>query len=266
MNALMWFDRIPFWALFIGTVMIVVLSITTGYALGLWRRKQTGEALVGAVGSVVGAMLGLLAFILAFTFGISANRFDTRKQLLLDEVNAIETTFLRAELIPEPYNSESRKLLKKYVDIRVSIAAITDINTVLVAIDESEKLQESLWRQAVGLARAGYNAEFESAFIQSLNDVIDLHTARVTQALQYRIPMGVWAVLFLLTIFTMVAVGYQFGISRVHSYTVYFFLAVGFSLLIVVIADLDDTKRGNLKTNQMPMLELQKRLSAAGEN
>jgi hypothetical protein len=269
MSAAIWFEQIPLWALFVSTIILVLLSITIGYGLGIWRRKHASEDLSGPTGSVVGAMLALLAFILAFTFGISATRFDTRKQLLLNEVNAIGTTFLRASLIAEPYGADSRKLLKKYVDTRVSLAAqpiavlAAQPGILLAALAESEKLQNDLWRQAEGLAKAGYNAEIESLFIQSLNEMIDLHTERVTLGLQYRIPLGVWEVLFLMTFFTMVAVGYQFGISKVHSYVIYCFLAVGFALLIMIIADLDSTTRGKLKLNQQPMIDLQKRLNAA---
>jgi len=49
---------------------------------------------------MIAAILGLLAFRLAFTFGVAASRFDTRRELVLDEANAIGTTFLRAALLP----------------------------------------------------------------------------------------------------------------------------------------------------------------------
>ncbi len=65
-----------------------------------------------SAGSVIAVSLGLLAFMLAFTFGIAANRFDTRKQLVLDEINAIGTTYLRANTLPEPPRTKIRKLLR----------------------------------------------------------------------------------------------------------------------------------------------------------
>ena len=34
-------------------------------------------------------MLGLLAFMLAFTFGLAASYFQTRREVVLSEVNAI---------------------------------------------------------------------------------------------------------------------------------------------------------------------------------
>jgi hypothetical protein len=68
---------------------------------------------LGHLNAVVGAVLGLVALILAFTFNITLTRFDARKQYLLQEVNAIETTWLRAGLISEPRSSEVKDLLRK---------------------------------------------------------------------------------------------------------------------------------------------------------
>ncbi|MCK7520215.1 MAG: hypothetical protein MZV64_22250 [Ignavibacteriales bacterium] len=57
-------------------------------------------------------MLGLLAFILAFTFGAATSRFDDKKQLLLDEVNAIGTTFLRADFLAESERADAKAFEK----------------------------------------------------------------------------------------------------------------------------------------------------------
>src|SRR5688500_9096652 len=105
-----WFQRLPLAAVFVLAVAIVLASLSTGYGVGLRRSKRGGNHDEGPIGSIVGAMLGLLAFILAFTFGIAASRFDVRKQLLLDEVNAIGTAVLRTDLLPEPHGAESRRL------------------------------------------------------------------------------------------------------------------------------------------------------------
>ena len=67
---------------------------------------------------MVAATLGLLAFILAFTFGLAASRFDSRMQVLLDEANAIGTTYLRAGMLPEQ-GKQIRALLREYADARL---------------------------------------------------------------------------------------------------------------------------------------------------
>ena len=68
---------------------------------------------------MVAATLALLAFILAFTFGLAGSWFDVRRRLVIDEANAIGTTYLRAGMLPEPHRSDVRDLLREYVDVRL---------------------------------------------------------------------------------------------------------------------------------------------------
>src|SRR6478736_1341916 len=111
-------DQLPLWGLFLTIVVLVLAAIEGGYRLGSYRHRQEGREKEAPVGAMVGATLGLLAFMLAFTFGMAASRFDTRKQLVLDEANAIGTTYLRAAMLPEK-RDEVRDLLRSYVDARL---------------------------------------------------------------------------------------------------------------------------------------------------
>src|SRR5215813_6547607 len=111
-------DALPLWALFISILLVVLLSVECGYRLGAYRRRRREEEKEAPLGTMVGAELGLLAFILAFTFGLAAARFDTRRQVLLDEANAIGTTYLRAGMLPER-SEEIRRLLRGYVGVRL---------------------------------------------------------------------------------------------------------------------------------------------------
>ena len=94
-------DVLPLWGLFLTIVLLVLAAIEAGYRLGSYRHRYAGREKEAPVGAMVGATLGLLAFMLAFTFGMAASRFDTRKQLVLDEANAIGTTYLRTAMLPE---------------------------------------------------------------------------------------------------------------------------------------------------------------------
>src|SRR4029077_11356500 len=100
----------------------------------LSRREQEKET---PVGTMVGATLGLLAFILAFTFGLAAARFDTRRQVILDEANAIGTTYLRAGMLPER-REEIQTLLRNYVNTRLE--AVRPGN-IAEGIRQSENIQ-----------------------------------------------------------------------------------------------------------------------------
>ena len=94
-------DGLPLWCFFAATLVLVLLSVECGHRVGKYRRSQPEQEKEAPLTTMVGATLGLLAFILAFTFGLAAARFDTRRQVLFDEANAIGTTYLRAAMLPE---------------------------------------------------------------------------------------------------------------------------------------------------------------------
>jgi hypothetical protein len=254
-----WFQRLPLVAVFLLAVIIVLGSLHIGYGIGLRRSKEEATLHEGPIGSIVGAMLGLLAFMLAFTFGIASSRFDVRKQLLLDEVNAIGTTVLRADLLPEPHATESRRLLKAYVDLRV--AQGLRVQGIEQAIAQSQALQRELWSHAIQLAKADMNSDIGAMYVESLNDVIELQTTRINVVLRYHIPLRIWMGLASVTVLAMVAVGFQFGLSGRKNLLIALVLALAFSAVVLLIADLDRVTQGALQVSQEPMLRLQESLN-----
>src|SRR6187399_1003979 len=134
-------DALPLWGLFFTVIVLVLAAIEGGYRLGLYRHSRAGDEKEAPVGAMVGATLGLLAFMLAFTFGMAASRFDSRKQLVLEEANAIGTTYLRAAMLPDQ-RDEIRALLRSYVDARLSAFQPGQAGE---AILESEDIQGKLW-------------------------------------------------------------------------------------------------------------------------
>jgi len=255
-----WFDRLPLPSVFLLTVLFVLLAIVVGAWVGKLGKRSPDDG-KEPIGSVVGATLGLLAFILAFTFGMTASRYDARKELLLEEVNAIGTTYLRAGLLSEPYRSEARDLLREYVDLRVGL--VTQPDTLAHVIARSEQIQSQLWSEVEQMTAGTPPSVLQVLFIQSLNETIDLQTKRVTVALQYRVPATIWLGLYLVALFAMTAVGYQFAQSGHRQLLAGLILALSFSSVLTLIADLDRAAEGTVRLNQQPLYHLQKQLHAA---
>jgi hypothetical protein len=63
----------------------------------------------------------------------------------------------------------------------------------------------------------------------------------------------------------MLAVGYHFGISGAGSFWITAALALSFSVIIVLIADLDRPRGGLVKVSQEPIVELQQKLRSSAE-
>ena len=244
--------------MFIIPFLAVLIPILLGQRYGQYRKAKTAEAQHAPVGSVVAAAFGLLAFMLAITFQITANRYDARKELLLEEVTNIRSTFLRAGLIPEPYRSSTKKFLVEYVDLRVDLA--TNISKLDVDLLRSQQILDSLWSYAEALAVEDRSSEIYSLYTTSINDLVDVHNMRIAMTLQFRIPNAVLFVLFLISFISMFVLGYQFGISGRGNLRLIILLSIIFAIVMFLILALDHPEKGLATVNQKPMLSLQQQL------
>jgi hypothetical protein len=250
-------DALPLWALFLVIAVLVLCSIESGYRLGRYRRRRAEQEKDAPVGAMVGSTLGLLAFMLAFTFGMAASRFDTRKSLVLDEANAIGTTYLRAAMLPEG-RDDVRRLLRDYVDARVE--AIQS-GQVAEGLRQSESLQARLWSQATALGQQHPESNVVGLFVESLNEVIDLHAKRVTAGLRNRIPGAIWVALFTLAALSLGAMGYHSGVLGATRSLAALAVALGFSAVIALVVDLDRPQEGALTVSQQALIDLRQSMT-----
>jgi hypothetical protein len=251
------FDLIPLWAVIVISIAIVYCSAEIGYQIAT-RQKKVSEAKQGSVGSIVGATLGLLAFLLAFTFGLAANRFDAKRMAVLEESNAIGTTYLRAGYLAEPQRTEIRRLLREYVHLRIQPISMDTVEGMLAT---SNQLQDELWAQAIIVAENNPTSIMAGLFIQTLNEVIDLQAKRVLAALWSRIPTSIWISLSFLTMLAMLAMGYLLGLSNSRNHVVTFTLVLAYTSVVFLIADLDRQAEGLLRVSQQPMIDLWEKIS-----
>ena len=261
MNPMFALDRAPLWLLGAGSVLLVLGSLLAGFWVGKHRQRSAEGPPDGPTGSAVAAILGLLAFILAFTFGMASSRFDARKQLVIEDANAIATAARRADLLPEPHRSESRKLLLRYVELRLEVAR--DPRTSPAALAETDSIENRLWTHALALARADMNSDIGALYVEALNELMAVRVTRATVALQYRIPPLVWQGLILLTVISMAALGFHFGIAGRGSIVVNLGLGLAFGAVILLIGQLDRPMGGPLQISQKPLADLYRKLAAS---
>ena len=176
----------------------------------------------------------------------------------------IETTARRAELIPEPHRSQVREIMRQYIELRIGLTR--DAATVRERIRQSEDLQRQLWPHASALADADLkNADIVSLFVESVNELMNVQTRRVTVA-NYHIHWLIWVVLFGITVLSMVQVGYLFGRSGSTNWLFIIARALAFSGVMILIVDLDRSGTGAvgaINVSQQPMIDLRDRLYGA---
>ena len=252
------FSTLPLWAIYLLIVFIIVLSVRSGIAFAQWRKKRIEHEDDSSINTLVGSTLGLLAFILAFTFSLSSSRYDARKQFLLEEVNSIETSWLRAGLVEEPYNSQLKKTLKEYVEVRLWI--IKNPKQITEGLNNSYKLQNTIWALITQMNQNNIGKDVINAtLIEAINDMFDNQTRRIAKGVQDRIPNLIWIALFALIIIAMFQVGYLIGKSEKSNWALVLALSMSFSIIIIIIVDLDSSK-GNITINHQAMYDLYDRI------
>ena len=81
----------PLTIIFVASVAAFLLAIETGHHFG--SKVEEGSN----VSTLEAAVLGLLALMIGFTFSMALNCFESRRDALVSEANAIGTAALRAD-------------------------------------------------------------------------------------------------------------------------------------------------------------------------
>jgi hypothetical protein len=167
-------------------------------------------------------------------------------------------TWLRAGLLAEPYRADIRGLLREYVDLSVKAAGskvgLTD------ALLQSEALLDKMWSVAQEAGQKNAGSITIGLFIQSLTQVLELHLKRVTVGIRNRVPPTIWVTLYVLMVAGMVMIGTQVAQSGTRYFAMELALAVSFSLVLALIADLDRSQEGLINASQQALSELQTKL------
>lgn len=230
--------------------------IEASFRLGRRSRAPRDEDGKTHVGALQAAALVLLALLLGFTFSMAVSRFDSRKELLLDEANAIGTTVLRARFLPEPQRHEAAALLKAYVSARIDLYdAGVDRTRLEAAIDAASRLEDRLWQLAVASAAADARSVPTGLFIQALNDLIDDNEKRRV-ALDNHVPEAVIFLLFFVSAVALGFVAYGCGLTGRRRFMMNLIFALLIAMVITIILDFDRPRRGLVQVSQDSLVRL----------
>jgi hypothetical protein len=239
-----------------------LLGFELGYRYGLLRQKTGQTEPDKTLDAMVGATLGLLAFLLAFVMSMASDRYDNRRQLVVEEADVIRSAYLQAGYLVEPYPGEIRSLLTEYVDLRIATPDTQDnIDAVLM---RSEEIQGELWSLTEGVVEATPGRDEVSLFIASVNETINLHNMRVA-ALRARLPETVVLVLYLVAILSMMMVGFQNSYNGKRNFFSALSVILIFTVVMMLIIDLDRPQEGLLKVSQQALIDLQRQISSMGK-
>lgn len=239
---------------------LMLMAAEAGFRAMKRKRPDAMKVENTDIALILGAVLTLLSLMLGFTYAMSQGRYETRRQLVIEEADAIGTAFLRAKTLSEPRSSELQDLLRQYAALRVEMgtARVLSPEKVQEFDARSKKLHEAMWSRAAALAEES-PGPIISIFLQALNEMIDLHAKRLA-AFRSRVPVSIYLVLFGISVAALGLIGYYSGTRhrRIWNLSLIFGLLV--AAVMWLIMDLDNPARGFIKTSQQSIIDLQRDL------
>lgn len=250
------FSKMPVGWLILVAIFGTLLFIEIGYRLGrrIYQRQFHEDNTVTA--SVTGYILALIAFIMAFTFGIVSGRYDIKKALVREETNSIRTAWFRSDFLPDSDRVEAKKLFIEYVTVRLAGLQTKQEKGIIASLERCDQIQQSLWHMAVVNGHKDLNSDVAALYIESLNDMTNVHENRVIVSLYSRVPTGIWFILLTMVALGMMVVGYMGAISGSSRSWAWLILSVSFALVLGMIYTMDKLYSPFTPISQFPMEQL----------
>ena len=217
--------------------------------------RHRSEALREPVSVLHSALLGMVGLILAFGLALAMGRYETRRAALVQEANAIGTTYLRAETLSEPMRTSSLDLLKDYTDTSIALSeSVPGSADADAAVTAGQEIQRQLWGLADDALDEAPTASAPRLYVETLNEMIDMQTVRVA-ALGNRVPTPILAVEVFGAAVALGLLGFylaMIGAKRVRRGPGRLLV----SSLILVTFDLDRPTRGLIQVPERPLVNL----------
>lgn len=232
--------------LFIG--MLIMLKI--GQRIGARQMANDPKGARVGTGAIEAAVFGLLGLLIAFSFSGAVSRFDARRQMIVQETNAIGTAYLRLDLLPANAQPELRENFRHYLDSRLEVyRKLPDVQAATAALANSMKLQQQIWKQAV----AAFQAEEASSaarmlLISALNEMIDIDTTRKL-AFKVHPPLIIFGMLFLVALASALMAGYGMAGSKSRKWLHVICFALIIAFTVFVILDIEYPRLGLIRVN-----------------
>src|SRR3954447_1525407 len=170
------FFRLTSWEL--GLILFAVILGATAVGVFLGRRvRHLSTSLSEPLGILQGALLGVVGLLLAFGLSLAVSRYEDRRSNIVDEANAIGTTYLRAQTLAEPMRSRSLDLLVRYTRTAVGFSEhVPGSAAARDGVAREAVLERRLWRLAATALERSPTASAPRLYAEALNEMFDDET------------------------------------------------------------------------------------------
>jgi len=238
-------------AVAVGLFVAMLVSLELGRRFGVRQGERRGpDARVG-VGVVDGSVYGLLALLLGFTFSGAAQRFDHRRELISEQVNATGTAWQRLDLLAADQQVTTRDAFRRYVD--ALIAWYGESPSSMETVKEPKQVTQAmnaLWSLSVAACQTPRGESARVLLLPALNDMFGA-TDRERLARRIHPPTVIFVMLGITALATALFAGYGLGSGKSRNWIYMLGIAAAVSIATYVILELEYPRLGLFRVNAM---------------
>lgn len=242
------------------TVVILFVLMIATWIIGMAVGGQLARRGKAATGSKVGeASLGLMGLLLAFAFAMALEKHGTRREMVVQDANAIGDFYTTVSLLKEPVRGHLQALVREYAHNRLELAnrpphTEAELDAAIARVNTMHARMTDLVREA---ADAG--TPVVEPLVDTLNNVTSSFGSRLA-AVRDRLPGPILMLLAIATLVSIALLGREQGLAGKRHYlsSVGFMIMIAFTLYLIL--DLNQPQRGLLRVSQEPLERVVKAL------
>lgn len=236
--------------------LLLLGAIRFGRYLGhRHQADENGRAGSAAIEASVFALLGLL---IAFTFSGAAQRMGERRNLLVQEVNAIGTAWLRIDMLNAADQPPLRDQFRLYVDERINYYRhVADLDRRDAIAAKASTLQNEIWKGSMLAARNAV-PPFAASYIGAVNDMFDASTSQ-TVAQKVHPPAMTYVFLCFLALVCACLIGLNLATARRDTLFHQIIYALVMTAALYIIIDFEFPRIGAIRIDQSDKLLMAQR-------
>jgi hypothetical protein len=249
------------WAivLSVGLFVGIVACLEIGYRIGRHTSEKHPESAYEGVGVIEAAVFALLGLLLGFSFAGGTSRLDTKRQLIVEEANAIGTAYLRLDVLPVNEQSEMRRLFREYLDARLRVYdKLPDLQAADQELAHAGEIQQAIWSRAVTASRNDPTQNVARLLLPAVNQMIDITTAR-SIAMHTQLPLLIFVLLSGVALVSGLLAGYAMAKRGSRSWLHMILYAAVIAVTIYAVLDLEYPRFGLIRLNAADKALLQLR-------
>jgi hypothetical protein len=218
----------------------LLIMVEVGWQIGVRFTRKYGIQKIHASDTLLAAIFGLLALLTALTFSGASDRFDKRRDLIIQEVSAIGTAYQSVDLLAKKEQPQIRELFKSYIDSRIALYqdSGTRAETYLEQkVAAHNAIGGDIWRAVVrAVEDTAYPQKLVAA--QILPQLSDMFTASENQRLASKIhpAPNIWQALVGLSLIGSLIAGYNMGLEGKRDWllTITFVLLMAGTIYVIL--------------------------------